>query len=59
MFYLECQCRFTGQWDEIPNAGPYSNAFDAARVAIFMAQSKRTTIRVVNDYGQVQWMQNP
>lgn len=53
MYYLECQCRFTGKWDEVENIQPFLNPEDANWAARNMAMQKRTTVRVVDDWGNV------
>jgi hypothetical protein len=53
MYYLECQCRFTGQWDEVESTGPFRELHAAQWAARNMAMQKRTTVRVVDDAGNV------
>jgi hypothetical protein len=53
MYYLECQCRFTGQWDEVESVKPFANLQDANWAARNLAMQKRTTVRVVDDAGRV------
>lgn len=52
MYYLQCQCRYTGQWDEIPGV-VYGNLNQAMLGASMYARQKRTPIQVIDFYGNV------
>lgn len=53
MFYLQCQCRFTNQWDDMENVPPFSDLNAAHWAARNVAMQKRTAVRVVDNAGKV------
>jgi hypothetical protein len=55
MFYIECQCRFRGVWNEVDNMPPVAGIHQALQLAAAISQQRRTPVRVVDDLGNVVW----